>query len=93
MVLLDCLQKIFALQAEAFLKLHKHQDADEAISRGPSFEVDACTKFLGPVGNANLLLIRAQVDLAAGRFVFNFFRHSSATSCSLTIRIKMFLSI
>lgn len=64
----DSAPQIFALQAEAFLKLHKHQDADEAISRGPSFEVDACTKFLGPVGNANLLLIRAQVDLAAGRF-------------------------
>ncbi|XP_022929318.1 inactive TPR repeat-containing thioredoxin TTL3-like [Cucurbita moschata] len=64
----DSAPQIFALQAEAFLKLHKHQDADEAISRGPSFEVDACTKFLGPVGNANLLLIRAQVDLAAARF-------------------------
>ncbi|XP_022942063.1 inactive TPR repeat-containing thioredoxin TTL3-like [Cucurbita moschata] len=64
----DSAPQIFALQAEAFLKLHKHQDADEAISRGPSFEVDACTKFLGPAGNANLLLIRAQVDLVAGRF-------------------------
>ncbi|XP_038880783.1 inactive TPR repeat-containing thioredoxin TTL3 [Benincasa hispida] len=64
----DSAPQIYALQAEAFLKLHKHQDADEALSRGPSFEVDAYTKFLGPVGNANLLLIRAQVDLAAGRF-------------------------
>ncbi|KAA0044719.1 inactive TPR repeat-containing thioredoxin TTL3 [Cucumis melo var. makuwa] len=64
----DSAPQIFALQAEAFLKLHKHQDADEAILRGPSFDVDSCTKFLGPVGNANLLLIRAQVDLAAGRF-------------------------
>lgn len=64
----DSAPQIFALQAEAFLKLHKHQDADEAISRGPRFGVDACTKFLGPVGNANLLLIRAQVDLVTGRF-------------------------
>lgn len=66
---MDHLEKIFALQAEALLKLHKHQDADEAISRGPRFEVDACTKFLGPISNAHLLVIRAQVHLAAGRFV------------------------
>lgn len=90
---MDCLQKIFALQAEAFLKLHKHQDADEAISRGPTFDVDSCTKFLGPVGNANLLLIRAQVDLTAGRFVFKyqtFCKHYlTATSCSITFRTKI----
>ena len=90
---MDCLQKIFALQAEAFLKLHKHQDADEAILRGPSFDVDSCTKFLGPVGNANLLLIRAQVDLAAGRFVFRyqaFCKHySTASSCSITDKTNM----
>lgn len=62
-----CFEKIFALQAEALLKLHKHQDADETMSKGPNFELDSCTKFLGPIGSANLLAIRAQVDLAAGR--------------------------
>lgn len=64
-----CFEKIFALQAEALLKLHKHQDADETMSKGPNFELDSCTKFLGPIGSANLLAIRAQVDLAAGRLV------------------------
>lgn len=62
-----CFEKIFALQAEALLKLHKHQDADETMSKGPNFELDSCTRFLGPIGSANLLAIRAQVDLAAGR--------------------------
>uniref|UniRef100_A0A7N0T750 Uncharacterized protein n=1 Tax=Kalanchoe fedtschenkoi TaxID=63787 RepID=A0A7N0T750_KALFE len=46
------------LQAEAHLKLRRHQDADEALARGPDLDVDACTKFLGPIGNANLLVIR-----------------------------------
>lgn len=64
----DSAPQIFALQAEALLKLRKHQDADEALSKGPNFEVKECTKFLGPVGNAGLLLVRAQVDLAVGRF-------------------------
>ncbi|KAL5566656.1 hypothetical protein UlMin_029820 [Ulmus minor] len=64
----DSAPQIYALQAEAFLKLHKHQEADKAFSRGPKFEVDACTKFLGPIGNSNLLVVQAQIDMAAGRF-------------------------
>ncbi|CAM8902145.1 unnamed protein product [Rhodiola kirilowii] len=64
----DSAPMIYALQAEAFLKLRRHQDADETMAKGPKFDVDACTKFLGPLGNASLLMIRAQVDLAAGRF-------------------------
>ncbi|KAL9245736.1 hypothetical protein vseg_019353 [Gypsophila vaccaria] len=64
----DSSPKITALQAEAFLKVHRHQDADETITNGPNFDVDQCTKFFGPAENARLLLIRAQVDMAAGRF-------------------------
>lgn len=62
--------KIFAFQAEGMLKLHRHQDAVETLLKGPNFEADACTKFLGPIGSAYLLVIRAQVDMAAGRLVF-----------------------
>lgn len=51
------------------MKLHRHQDADEAMLKGPNFELDACTRFLGPIGSANLLVIRAQVDMVAGRLV------------------------
>ncbi|KAF3441043.1 hypothetical protein FNV43_RR19329 [Rhamnella rubrinervis] len=64
----DDLAKIYALQTEALLKLHGHQDADETLSSRPNFDVDDCTKFLGPIGNANVLVIRAQVDMAVGRF-------------------------
>lgn len=61
--------KIFALQAEAYLKLHRPQDAVTALTNGPNFDPNQCTKLLGPAGNAMLLVIRAQVDMAAGRLV------------------------
>ncbi|KAG7983155.1 hypothetical protein I3843_04G090600 [Carya illinoinensis] len=63
----DSAPQIFAFQAEGLLKLRRHQDADETLLKGPNFEADACTRFLGPIGSAYLLVIRAQVDMAAGR--------------------------
>ncbi|KAI3930652.1 hypothetical protein MKX01_037098 [Papaver californicum] len=64
----DSALQVFALKAESLLKLHKHEDADTELSKAPKFGIDDCTKFFGPVGNANLLVIRAQVDVALGRF-------------------------
>ncbi|XP_057971180.1 inactive TPR repeat-containing thioredoxin TTL3-like [Malania oleifera] len=64
----DSAPQIFALQAEALLRLRRHEDADAALTKGPNFDVDECTKFFGPIGNTTLLLVRAQVDMAAGRF-------------------------
>ncbi|KAI5587942.1 hypothetical protein POPTR_005G076800v4 [Populus trichocarpa] len=64
----DSAPQIFALQAEALIKLHRHQEAEEASMKCPNFDVDACTKFFGPLGNANLLVVRAQVHMALGRF-------------------------
>ncbi|RDX69482.1 Inactive TPR repeat-containing thioredoxin TTL3, partial [Mucuna pruriens] len=64
----DSAPQIYALQAKALLKLRKHQDADKVMSKCPKFDVDECTKFFGPIGNANFLVTRAQVDLAVGRF-------------------------
>jgi len=55
------------------MKLHRHHDADMTLENGPHFDADQCTRFFGPVANATLLVIRAQVDLAAGRFVFPHF--------------------
>ncbi|XP_044470665.1 inactive TPR repeat-containing thioredoxin TTL3-like [Mangifera indica] len=64
----DAAPQIFALQAEALLKLQRHQDADEAMKNGSNFDVDDCTRFFGPIANANLLVVKAQVNLAMGRF-------------------------
>lgn len=64
----DSAPQIYALKAEALLKLHRHQEADFTMSKGPKFNIDDCNNFFGPIGNSNLLLMRAQVDMAAGRF-------------------------
>ncbi|KAI4330162.1 hypothetical protein MLD38_028465 [Melastoma candidum] len=64
----DSAPQIFALQAEALMKLNRHEEAEAVLTKGPRFDVDSCTKFLGPIGSANLLTVRAQVDMATGRF-------------------------
>ncbi|KAK1361710.1 DnaJ isogeny subfamily C member 7 [Heracleum sosnowskyi] len=64
----DSAPLIYALKAEALLKLNRHQEADEVLTKGPNFSVDESTKYFGPIGQASLLVIRAQVDLTAGRF-------------------------
>ncbi|XP_019185277.1 PREDICTED: inactive TPR repeat-containing thioredoxin TTL3-like [Ipomoea nil] len=63
----DSAPQIFALKAEALIRLHRYHDADETLQKGPKFDVDECTKFFGPAGNATMLIIQAQVDMAAGR--------------------------
>lgn len=63
------LLKVLALQAEALLKLKRHDEADSVLSGAPKFDADASTKFFGPIDYAYVLMIRAQVDMAAGRFV------------------------
>lgn len=54
------------------MKLHRYHEADQTLKNGPNFDLDECTNFFGPIGNAGLLVIQAQVDLAAGRLVFMF---------------------
>ncbi|CAI0554549.1 unnamed protein product [Linum tenue] len=64
----DSAPQIYALQAEALMKHNKHQEADDAMKRSPNFDADECTKFFGPIGSASILAVRAQVDMAMGRF-------------------------
>ncbi|KAL7089978.1 hypothetical protein ACP275_12G010800 [Erythranthe tilingii] len=64
----DSAPLIFALKAEALLKLNRHQEAIQTIANGPNFDLDECTKFFGPIGSATLILVRAQIDMANGRF-------------------------
>lgn len=65
----DAAPQVYALQAEALLKTHRHQEADDALSRCPVFDGDTSTRYYGPVGYAGFLVVRAQVHLASGRFV------------------------
>ncbi|OEL22695.1 TPR repeat-containing thioredoxin TTL4 [Dichanthelium oligosanthes] len=66
----DCAPQVMALQAEALLRLQRHDEADALFSGAgaPRFGVDESTKFFGTFGHAYFLIVRAQVDMAAGRF-------------------------
>ncbi|KAJ1281099.1 hypothetical protein BS78_04G282300 [Paspalum vaginatum] len=66
----DCAPQVMALQAEALLRLQRHDEADAVLSGANAlrFGVDESTKFFGTYGHAYVLIVRAQVDMAAGRF-------------------------
>ncbi|KAH0850792.1 hypothetical protein HID58_095248 [Brassica napus] len=63
----DAAPQVYSLQAEAWLKTHRHQEADDALSKCPVFDVETSTRYYGPVGYAGFLVVRAQVHLASGR--------------------------
>ncbi|KAL9279000.1 putative tetratricopeptide-like helical domain superfamily [Arabidopsis thaliana] len=65
----DAAPQVYALQAEAFLKTYRHQEADDALSRCPVFDGEMSTKYYGPIGYAGFLVVWAQVHMASGRFV------------------------
>ncbi|KAL1540811.1 inactive TPR repeat-containing thioredoxin TTL3-like isoform X1 [Salvia divinorum] len=64
----DSAPLIFALKAEALLKLNRHQEAVQAMADGPDFDSEECIKFFGPIASASLLVMQAQVGIAEGRF-------------------------
>nr|CAB3505051.1 unnamed protein product [Digitaria exilis] len=66
----DCAPQVMALQAEALLRLQRHDEADALFTGAAAlrFGVDESTKFFGTFGHAYVLIVRAQVDMAAGRF-------------------------
>ncbi|VAI49231.1 unnamed protein product [Triticum turgidum subsp. durum] len=63
----DCSPQVMALQAEALLKLQRHDEADSALRGAPRFGADESTKFFGTTAHAYVLMVRALVDMAAGR--------------------------
>ncbi|XP_047956748.1 inactive TPR repeat-containing thioredoxin TTL3-like isoform X1 [Salvia hispanica] len=64
----DSAPLIFALKAEALLKLNRHQEAIQAMADNPDFDTEECTKFFGPIASASLLVMQARVGMAEGRF-------------------------
>ncbi|KAK9270758.1 hypothetical protein L1049_026341 [Liquidambar formosana] len=64
----DSSPEIYALQAEALLKLHRHQEAYATFQKGPNFDIDCCTQFFGPARTSYLLMIQTQLYMAMGRF-------------------------
>ncbi|PON96416.1 N-terminal acetyltransferase A, auxiliary subunit [Trema orientale] len=68
----DSSPQLVSCKAEAFLKLHQFEDAELCISNIHKFEdyPSSClqSKFLGMVVEAYVLFVRAQVEMALGRF-------------------------
>lgn len=64
----DSAPKVFASQAEALLRLGRHQEADSVLKNAPKFDADAIINFFGIEVNGYILMIQAEVDLASGRF-------------------------
>lgn len=60
--------QIYALQAQALLNLRRHDEAYEALKRGPKFDMDSYTQLFGQGNSTNLYLIKAQVYMATGWF-------------------------
>lgn len=64
--------QLVACKAEALLKLHQLEDAESSLTNIPKFEnyPSSCfpTKFFGILIEAYVLYVRAQVEMALGRF-------------------------
>ncbi|XP_039042655.1 inactive TPR repeat-containing thioredoxin TTL3-like [Hibiscus syriacus] len=64
----DSAPHLYALKAEALMKLHRHQEANEALLAAPKLNDDVFIKCFGPICKAIILVVQAQVDMAFGRF-------------------------
>ncbi|ONK74024.1 uncharacterized protein A4U43_C03F2010 [Asparagus officinalis] len=64
----DFALQAFSWKAEALMRLQKHDEADAVLNGAPKLDVNASTKIFGAPVNGYMLMIRAQVDMAAGRF-------------------------
>ncbi|KAG1346451.1 TPR repeat-containing thioredoxin TTL1 [Cocos nucifera] len=63
---------LIASRAEALLHLHQLDEADSALSSAPKFDISFSsslqTKFFGMLSDSYIYIVRAQVDMALGRF-------------------------
>ncbi|KAK4434192.1 TPR repeat-containing thioredoxin TTL1 [Sesamum alatum] len=86
----DSAPQIYAMNAEAFMKLHRHQEAYIVIQNAPHFNVEIYTELLGSSAAAGLLEVHALVYMANGRFedavaaVQHALRLDSSNSLNLT---------
>ncbi|KAK7301222.1 hypothetical protein RJT34_12083 [Clitoria ternatea] len=64
----DSAPQVYALQTEALMKLLRYQEAYANHVKMPKISPDWCNKIFGLACSAYLLMIGAQVYLAAGRF-------------------------
>ncbi|XP_039042473.1 inactive TPR repeat-containing thioredoxin TTL3-like [Hibiscus syriacus] len=89
----DSAPHMYALKAEALMKLHRHQEANEALLAAPKLNDDVFIKCFGPICKAIILVVQAQVDMAFGRFddavaaterAVRLYSKSKETSCAMS---------
>ncbi|KAL4589017.1 hypothetical protein LXL04_001919 [Taraxacum kok-saghyz] len=65
----DACSQLFACKSEALLKLRQLDEADLNLSNSPKYVPSSSqTKFFGMLSEAYLFFVRAQIDMALGRF-------------------------
>ncbi|XP_074280153.1 TPR repeat-containing thioredoxin TTL1-like [Silene latifolia] len=64
----DSALQVYALQAQALLNLHRHDEAYAVLKRKPEFDMDSYTRIFGHERSTYVYLIDAQVYTAVGRF-------------------------
>ncbi|XP_039010243.1 TPR repeat-containing thioredoxin TTL1-like isoform X2 [Hibiscus syriacus] len=63
----DYAPEVYALQTEALLNLHRHQEAYTSSNKGPEFAIESCINFFDLAVCAYLLMIKALVYMVSGR--------------------------
>lgn len=68
----DASSQLFTCRAEALLKVHQLEDAEYGLSNVPKFEQisPSCSQgtMFGMISEAYILFVRAQIEMALGRF-------------------------
>ncbi|KAL9234253.1 hypothetical protein vseg_009141 [Gypsophila vaccaria] len=64
----DSALQVYALEAQALLNLHRHDEAYAAFRQAPSFDMDSYSRLFGQEKSAFIYIIKAHVYTAVGRF-------------------------
>ncbi|XP_060171306.1 inactive TPR repeat-containing thioredoxin TTL3-like [Lycium barbarum] len=64
----DSAPQVFAMRAEALMKLHRHDEAYTTIQNGPDFKTELYASLFGSAKTAYFLITRAEAYATVGRF-------------------------
>ncbi|CAH1446210.1 unnamed protein product [Lactuca virosa] len=64
----DSALQVYAMQAEALLNLHRHEEAYSGFQNAPAIDINISTQLFGSKVTANFLAVQSQLHLASGRF-------------------------
>ncbi|KAI3750678.1 hypothetical protein L2E82_21414 [Cichorium intybus] len=64
----DSAIQVYAMQAEALLNLHRHEEAYFSFQNAPVIDVNISVQLFGSTVTANFFTVQSQLHLASGRF-------------------------